>query len=1741
MADAIKLDTELNINLRKLDRDIAQISKRISKAGTFQINDKASAPLGRITGNVKDFDSSLNAATQRVVAFGAAAAVFNVLQNAFSNLVKSVINVEDSLAKINVNLGQSKEQIAGFADEIFKAAGATGKTFEEAAKGAEELARQGLGAEETITRLNDALILSRLAGIDTTAAVESLTAAVNSFSSEAVTTTDILNKFVAVDTRFAVSTRDLQEAISRVGTTAGEAGVSLDELNGIVTAVQQSTARGGAVIGNAFKTIFTRLARPETLTQLEELGIAVKDLQGNTLPAIQILKNFAAVQDTLSDAQKQSVKESVAGVFQINILNAALNDLGKNYGVAERAQRASTDATDEAILKNEELNKTLKSQINELGQNFTQLFAKIGEAGASTPLFDFVGAFNQALSSLTGADAEGIGKDIGDGLIKGIANVLSGPGLVIALGALYKAVKLITSSISGDLKGLLDITGQSERRLAVEKQIAVVMASATNEEKENLALATSLVEKKNQLLLIEKRINAERALGGQGNLVSSLAGSSFGRRSKSGVPNFADPLGDAISREKKAGVNPKDIYVGQDSRLISPQNPMGLLVANKRDEPMGGAQGVNRAISEGKNPKTYKGGRGSIPNFAEFDKLERSVRGGKVKDFRGNVTNLPFEEQIGSNEAKQLRSLSSKVRNTANLDEFKKVSAEFQNFAKTLGLTNTSFQKINTVIGNAGNKLNKVLIERRVEELAAAEAASISAKREQKENQIRARDFEKAKKELPVEKIPKIPTEKKQKELTTKQKAAQLLGETKTKKQRDTTAKEIAAFEREQARIEKQNAQRRVTVTRDYVKQQQDAADSAQKIQKEEESVRKKIISDAKKAAKKGTLFQETPGSLLPAQPTAIINSQSRKSPQGISSTQQPAKLSEIRAQQEFGRRNLLKTRQREIEKISEQAGNVVAESKDLSIINKQLTDLRKKSIPLEKSVLEDLKRRVQLSVRKSPEFAGLSTGEIFKNKEIKELFDYRVQQSLDPLTKSNQEIRNARAAQIRNERAVKSFSKAQDVIGNRGLFGREFGDLLALKKAGIDINNPNIKNLVESKKQQRISRAGNIGLGASFLAPLVAGAIPQGKGGTGAGIAGGAASSALNFGATGATIGSFFGPLGIAIGGVGGAAIGGVVGALGKLNKSAEEYAEELEVVRSKEGERINSINSYVQIQEQLNQALKDAETTGNVKTVGLLQSRKSELLSKLSPQDRKTFESLGSNIEDLAREADIQGRRGARSVRQSEVSAQANILGGGLRNFELGNNFFNLSGKSSKAFSQGNNAFQRTGFGDEFDFKKVDELKKLFSEGINTEDLAKLNKESFSNLLNLGSENPNESNVRQVQSIVNELAKTNQPLKDLIVTFGNFNYVTQALADASRDGVKQIKKASEEQLKNAVIQSNAIKRSSLNLFSGSSLEGGDQQLSGFSRLRGSARNKPAGQEALSGAFAALKTLGILGEGGEVSESLGFSTQDKGRLEKQFKEYADIAKAIVNKEKARLQIKQFEKDTGTSLDESIRRGGVIGAIAESLKQASSSQSAQAAKLVPSGKPEIYSGNKNNISSSITRGTTPSDFFDKNKAAEFLSTGKERYQTDKISKALDEFFAPIDKKIKEQNAYFREGLDSTVQDFGAKPNFGESLKQESTVEISDKSLQSFGATVTEAVANLIGEFAARELNIRVDVYKDGQLIQDMNEIKVTVSKVQDDISNLNGRPKPPKTNAKGEYTDPLSFRQRVDLYSKYPQ
>ena len=720
----------INLNIggdtRQLDRDI---QKTVNRVYSINLKTKGDQPLGRITGKVNEFEKSLAASNARVIAFGASAGIIFGLQRAFSSLVESTIEVQKSLQDINVILNVSTTQLNKFGGELFNIAKNTGQSFKNVAEAATEFSRQGLGLEETLKRTNEALILSRLSGLDATKSVEALTAAVNSYASQAVTASEVVNKFANVDAAFAVSSADLAEALARVGSSAAQSGVSLNELIAIVTSAQQTTARGGAVIGNSFKTIFTRLQRGKVVDLLGTLGISDTGANGEVKSTIQLLQELGKVYDTLGARQQAAVAEQVGGVFQINILKAALADLGKEYSIYNNALNVAAASTDQAVRRNEELNKTFAAQLNALKQNITQFSGSIGES-LLAPLFDrTVGNLNELLGGINEGDANSFGGVLGKGILDGLGQVLAGPGLALLGGVLIKLFRDFSIFASGSLKDLLGLNSAAKQQGELQKSIAQIIsknpdlyalmqkgATGLNQASQTLlqnlkAQTLELSTQQKLTAVIAKQLYGSGVRFSGGIPVAPTSGKS-GKPGKAAgyIPNFSAEVSDArgfgasknVREAKNKGTiggkpfqpNTEEIqisnFAGTGETAVIPEYGGGIKEAAKMI-----ARGESGSVLD-KSDRNRA--RGFVPNFAQ-----KSKRGYSVFDGDSLKVDQDYPDE-------RLRGKEMRLESVDAIEKWQKYG-EPQTKKLAEGIINNEFPNLDSALKSSG-KTGKAAYDR---------------------------------------------------------------------------------------------------------------------------------------------------------------------------------------------------------------------------------------------------------------------------------------------------------------------------------------------------------------------------------------------------------------------------------------------------------------------------------------------------------------------------------------------------------------------------------------------------------------------------------------------------------------------------------------------------------------------------------------------------------------------------------------------------------------------------------------------------------------------------------------------------------------------------------------------------------------------------------------------------------------------------------------------------------------------
>tara|TARA_R110002153_G_scaffold45929_11_gene129448 strand:- start:2345 stop:8857 length:6513 start_codon:yes stop_codon:yes gene_type:complete len=513
------IKTKLILTKRSAEKSFNDFQKKVGRGVKTKLDTRAmrsaKKPLGEISGLASELDKSLAASNARVLAFGASVAVIGAVAKSFQSVAVASRDVEFSLARIQAITKSSSADIKKLGANIFEVALKTGQSFQVAADAALEFSRQGLSAAETSKRLKAALILVRTEGMDTAAAVSGLTASINGFNESGLGAIEILNKLDAVSNSFAVSTTDIVESMKRSAAVAQEAGVSLDQLAAITATVQQATARGGAVIGNAYKTIFTRMSNKSTINALEGIGVKVRSMSGDLLNAVDILKDVNRATKGLSSVAKSNIFEKIAGKRQIALLIPLLNDLAVENGNYTAALEKSKSATDEAIRKNELYSTTLKGVLAETSTLGTLLAAGIGDK-VNSDLKNITSGFNNMIRSVISS----LNSPVISAALTAFSTFLSGPGLVAGI--------VVAARLMGQF--LVFAKDSAANLLGIKKTTAQVV----NSEKSSLDVAklkTSELAKQNAALKAQKGLLTTSTVGG----VRGAAGGRKLRSVRSGV------------------------------------------------------------------------------------------------------------------------------------------------------------------------------------------------------------------------------------------------------------------------------------------------------------------------------------------------------------------------------------------------------------------------------------------------------------------------------------------------------------------------------------------------------------------------------------------------------------------------------------------------------------------------------------------------------------------------------------------------------------------------------------------------------------------------------------------------------------------------------------------------------------------------------------------------------------------------------------------------------------------------------------------------------------------------------------------------------------------------------------------------------------------------------------------------------------------------------------------------------
>ncbi len=489
-----------------------QAKRLIGKGITIPVN---APPLGRITGDFKEFSKSLDSATARVIAFTATTSLIYGVGNAFTRLTKDAIKIEAVMTRIQSVFGSTATETKRFQKEIFKLANETSTSFFDAAEAAEEFSRQGLDLNKTLGATKAALSIAKLSGTSAKSAIEGLTAVLSTFNEEALDYQNVADKLLSLDAAFATSAGGLTEGLKRVTGVAVEAGLSFDETAAALTALKQVTGRSEAVLGNSLKSIFTSLQTAKVQADLRAVGVEVLDTNGEFRSLIPVIQELSQAFKGLSDSQKAAITQRVAGKYQANAFQGLLTAF--DGGQFSKALGVSEGADGSAGKRLEAISKTTEAGLQRLSNNITKLGSTLGDS-LGKPFVDRVSEYFNAVIDV-GNDIFGSegGASLGKSLVAGIANVLSGPGIGILGIAFFRLLTKIGGEFGQVIKTVAGVGAVKQRNLQIDQYAAQTLSGISAAENARLSSLTTIAERQAFILsLMRQQLTTQQAMATTG-------------------------------------------------------------------------------------------------------------------------------------------------------------------------------------------------------------------------------------------------------------------------------------------------------------------------------------------------------------------------------------------------------------------------------------------------------------------------------------------------------------------------------------------------------------------------------------------------------------------------------------------------------------------------------------------------------------------------------------------------------------------------------------------------------------------------------------------------------------------------------------------------------------------------------------------------------------------------------------------------------------------------------------------------------------------------------------------------------------------------------------------------------------------------------------------------------------------------------------------------------------------------
>lgn len=376
-ADSRELENQLQKMKQKIQTQgaVTQAEKEELKV-LQQQNSALQQSAGLSSGIRSSFSSNnfLSVAQQLTGIYGGIYAV----QRGLRETLSTIKDVEFGVMEITRVFGDATLNVKEYTGSIFNVAAEFGRTFEDVQDTVLRFAQSSYTAEEAIENAKIAMLALNTAELNSKEATQSLIAVMQQWGMESKDFEGVVDRINKTADSFAITSQDLVDGLLKASSVAKVSNVSFEDTIGLLTAMKVSSGAAGKEVGNALKSIFSYIQRPNALKAFEEMGIEVyaDKATGTLLPMMEILENMSEKWNRAGEAAKESMMDTFTAAGFMSEELAILTNAEEDYTNAVEAYTKASDRANDAETRQQQTQAAgvyRKNYYTALMENFAEV------------------------------------------------------------------------------------------------------------------------------------------------------------------------------------------------------------------------------------------------------------------------------------------------------------------------------------------------------------------------------------------------------------------------------------------------------------------------------------------------------------------------------------------------------------------------------------------------------------------------------------------------------------------------------------------------------------------------------------------------------------------------------------------------------------------------------------------------------------------------------------------------------------------------------------------------------------------------------------------------------------------------------------------------------------------------------------------------------------------------------------------------------------------------------------------------------------------------------------------------------------------------------------------------------------------------------------------------------------------------------------------------------------------------